>query len=87
MSKPLTLLSLKYCFTKIKNENPCASFYDELFSSYRKRDKRRKEEKSWEAHKYHSQNAGINLITFGISVEIYFNVLFNTGSMASVHMK
>lgn len=62
MSKSLTLLSLKYCYTKIKNENPCASFYDELFSSYRKRDKRRKEEKSWETHKYHSQNARINLI-------------------------
>lgn len=29
----------------------------------------------------------INIITFGISMEINFQVFFNTGSVALVHMK
>lgn len=32
-------------------------------------------------------NTRINLITFGISVEINFKVVFSTGSVASAHMK
>lgn len=32
-------------------------------------------------------NTRINLITFGISVEINFKVVFNTGSVASAHVK
>lgn len=87
MSKPLTALALKYCFTKIKMKIYVPLPMMNYSAPPEKGGGKRKEEKIQEAHRCCSQNTRIHLITFGISMEINFKVIFNTGSVDSVHVK